>query len=190
RVVIDGLPGTGRGRERPAPVLYEPAPTPASRRAVDRPDRFAARRRRVAAIKSRTRRPARRQYTSDTRQGGPMNRLNSRHLPVAVDRALGAVRTTDLDTRTDTDLLERFARYGEHPAFEVLLRRHGPVVYGVCRRMLANPADADDAFQATFLVLVRRARGGRGERPGAGASGGAGRGSAQASGRAAPAPGP
>jgi RNA polymerase sigma factor (sigma-70 family) len=95
-----------------------------------------------------------------------MNRLHSRHLPVAVDRALGAARAADLDDRTDADLLDRFARYGEHPAFEVLLRRHGPVVHGVCRRMLANPADADDAFQATFLVLVRRARAVRGERLG------------------------
>src|SRR5262249_43793015 len=42
--------------------------------------------------------------------------------------------------------------------FEVLLRRHGPMVYGVCRRVLHDPHETDDAFQATFLVLIRKAR--------------------------------
>ncbi len=87
-----------------------------------------------------------------------MNRLQSHHLPAAVGRVRESIREADHDLRTDPDLLERFARYGEHPAFEAILRRHGPMVLGVCRRTLVNPADVDDAFQATFLVLIRKAR--------------------------------
>lgn len=57
----------------------------------------------------------------------------------------------------DAELLERFITYRDEGAFEVLVRRHGPMVLGVCKRILRNQADAEDALQATFLVLVRKA---------------------------------
>ena len=57
----------------------------------------------------------------------------------------------------DGALLEQFVAEGDDSAFEALVARHGPMVLGVCRRFLASPHDADDAFQATFLVLARKA---------------------------------
>ncbi|WP_422930935.1 RNA polymerase sigma factor [Singulisphaera sp. PoT] len=62
---------------------------------------------------------------------------------------------------TDGDLLERFTTReseGAEHAFAMIVERHGPMVLRVCRRVLSDPHDVDDAFQATFLVLVRRAR--------------------------------
>jgi len=70
-------------------------------------------------------------------------------VPVA-DRSIGSM--------TDGQLLERFISRHDEGAFESVVLRHGPMVLRVCRDVLNEPNDADDAFQATFLVLVRNAR--------------------------------
>ncbi len=61
------------------------------------------------------------------------------------------------DEQSDAQLLQRFATRQDQAAFEALVRRHGPMVLGLCRRLLHNATDAEDAFQATFVVLVRKA---------------------------------
>src|SRR5437868_2327355 len=57
----------------------------------------------------------------------------------------------------DTHLLQRFARDGDEAAFERLVLLHGPMVLGLCQRLLRQEQDAEDAFQATFLTLARKA---------------------------------
>jgi RNA polymerase sigma factor (sigma-70 family) len=58
---------------------------------------------------------------------------------------------------TEAQLLDRFATTHDDAAFEAIVRRHGRAVLAVCRRLLHDPHEAEDAFQATFLVLARRA---------------------------------
>ena len=68
---------------------------------------------------------------------------------------LAALRPAD--PRTDADLLDAFTAAGDEAAFAELLRRYGGLVWAVCRRLTRDRHAAEDAFQATFLVLVRRA---------------------------------
>ena len=71
-----------------------------------------------------------------------------------VERLFGQGTVTGL---SEEQLLDRFATDRDESAFEALVERHGPMVLGVCRQFLRDPNDVDDAFQATFLVLVRKA---------------------------------
>lgn len=71
--------------------------------------------------------------------------------------ALVASATSAPSGPTDAELLDRFRQNRDGTAFAALVRRHGRAVLSACRQVLANPADVDDAFQATFLVLVRKA---------------------------------
>jgi RNA polymerase sigma factor (sigma-70 family) len=77
-----------------------------------------------------------------------------------ITRAIGplirSVTAPAADT-PDADLLARFIDHRDEGAFTALVQRHGPMVLGVCRRVLPNRADAEDAFQATFLLLALKA---------------------------------
>jgi len=74
-------------------------------------------------------------------------------LQLVVRQAEGLVSSAEADE--DAALLQRFVRTREEAAFAELLRRHAPLVWAVCRQSLPDAADAEDAFQATFLVLIR-----------------------------------
>ncbi len=68
------------------------------------------------------------------------------------------VATTGADTASDGDLVRQYVDAKSESSFETLVRRHGPMVYGVARRVLRDGHAAEDAFQATFLALARKAR--------------------------------
>src|SRR5262245_2611402 len=71
---------------------------------------------------------------------------------------------TGADRVADAELIARFVRTRDAAAFELLFWRHGPMIWGVCRRLLGDSPDAEDAYQAAFVVLARKADAvGRGE---------------------------
>src|SRR5947209_4652614 len=71
-----------------------------------------------------------------------------------IRRLVAAADVTDLG---DGHLLQRFLAQRDEKAFAALVQRYGPLVLSVCRRVLGHEQDAEDAFQATFLVLARKA---------------------------------
>src|SRR5580698_6298125 len=76
----------------------------------------------------------------------------------ALRKVVRSAAALDLPAATDRELLRRFARENDQSAFETLVHRHTAMVFGVCRRALSNVQDAEDACQATFLVLASRAK--------------------------------
>jgi len=90
--------------------------------------------------------------------------MASGRLGQAVRELCGLIQARAPD-HTDGLLLERFARQADQDAFTALVQRHSRLVYGVCRRILGDVHEAEDAFQATFLILARKAATLDGSRP-------------------------
>src|SRR5271168_644145 len=78
-------------------------------------------------------------------------------LVTAIQHIRSLLETRAAGESTDRKLLERFAADRDEAAFGALVERHGPMILGVCRRVLGDRHEAEDAFQATFLVLARKA---------------------------------
>jgi DNA-directed RNA polymerase specialized sigma24 family protein len=74
----------------------------------------------------------------------------------AIEHVRSILAKHDVAGMTDGDLFDRYLHGRDETAFEALMQRHGPMVMGVCRRVLGNSHDAEDAFQATFHLLVRK----------------------------------
>jgi RNA polymerase sigma factor (sigma-70 family) len=83
--------------------------------------------------------------------------MASGHYGAVVGQVRRLFGTGTVAGMSESQLLRRYVTRRDEAAFEALVARHGPMVLGVCRRVLGEGADVDDAFQATFLVLVKKA---------------------------------
>lgn len=83
--------------------------------------------------------------------------MKGRHLLPIVGYLRDLMNAGPESADSDGQLLHRFITHREEAAFTTLVQRHGPLVWGVCRRVLRDVSQAEDSFQATFLVLVRKA---------------------------------
>src|SRR6266446_1214051 len=83
--------------------------------------------------------------------------MSATQMSTFMQRLRSALARQEAGDLADHELLDLYFRQRQEEAFEALVRRHGAMVMGVCRRVLRNDHDAEDAFQATFLVLVRKA---------------------------------
>src|SRR2546425_108385 len=83
--------------------------------------------------------------------------MTVRHANAVLGYIRGLAATETAGRLTDRELLERFITHGDEAVFAALVQRHGPMVFRLCLRILGNEQDAEDAFQAVFLVLNRKA---------------------------------
>jgi RNA polymerase sigma factor (sigma-70 family) len=96
-------------------------------------------------------------YYVGTVDSRPAERAMTSPVQGVLEHLRRAARRQHDAARSDGELLTCYIARRDEAAFEGLVRRHGPMVYGVCRRLLRSEADAEDAFQATFLVFIRKA---------------------------------
>jgi RNA polymerase sigma factor (sigma-70 family) len=85
------------------------------------------------------------------------DRMTTGHWTTALEQLRHRLFPRAVAETPDGQLLDSFVTQGDQVAFEALVRRHGPMVLGVCQRVLRQAEDAEDAFQAAFLVLARKA---------------------------------
>src|SRR5229473_1512167 len=88
---------------------------------------------------------------------GSIGHMTNAPLGVVLRHIHTQVDAESFAAESDGQLLERFTSRRDESAFASLMRRHGPMVFGVCRRVLPRVHDSEDVFQATFLLLARKA---------------------------------